>query len=754
MRWRLILAGLWLAAGAALAAGGFESKLAEGEAYLRQDHYRMAQDALEEAARLAETPAQRARAEGLLGLAYHAARRGQAAEAHLAKAVESGEGAPRERARWLAALADLKADLGEAQAALGLYSEALALVADDPALAASIRLGRAERLPPERRLAELGEIRNALDGIADPGDRARRLVNLGAQAGKLGSGGEGLAQAALGQALILAQGNARLRAEALDSLAGLDEAQGRPEAALARNAGAEAAARSIDARDLLMVLEWRAGRLSQALGRKAEALAAYRLAVADLEAIRDDIPVEYHDGRSSFRETLEPLYLGLSGLLLEEADKRGGDARTALLREARDTVELIKRSEIEDFLGGRCALDGAKSTPLEAVGPGTAVLYPVILPDRLVLLAAIGGELRQYSQAVPAKEVEATARALASALRNASPGTEALARTLYQWLVAPAEPWLRERQVKTLVAVPDGALRLVPWAALHDGGRYLVERYAVATSPGLSLLEASPLRQQGMRALLAGMSQPGPVVDRLPPAFLRELVGGGRGLTGTAAPASRALRAMPVGAVPGGGDPDRLLRDADFRRQLLEQLRLPGVDREISSLSREVPGKALMNEAFGAEAFKAEAVAGPYTVVHIASHGVFGQSAAASFIMAYDDVIDIDGLERLFKSPKFSRQPVELLTLSACQTAEGDDRAPLGLSGIALKAKVRSALGSLWPVSDDAAAELMVGLYRNLGQGGASKAEALREAQLALLRSPRFAHPFFWAPFVLVGNWL
>ncbi len=90
--------------------------------------------------------------------------------------------------------------------------------------------------------------------------------------------------------------------------------------------------------------------------------------------------------------------------------------------------------------------------------------------------------------------------------------------------------------------------------------------------------------------------------------------------------------------------------------------------------------------------------------------------------------------------------PVELLTLSACQTAEGDDRAPLGLSGIALKARVRSALGSLWPVSDDAAAELMAGLYRNLGQGGASKAEALRQAQLA--------HPFFWAPFVLVGNWL
>ena len=161
-----------------------------------------------------------------------------------------------------------------------------------------------------------------------------------------------------------------------------------------------------------------------------------------------------------------------------------------------------------------------------------------------------------------------------------------------------------------------------------------------------------------------------------------------------------------------------------------------------------------MNKGFTVDNFKQEIVRNAYSVVHIASHGVFGHTADATFIMTYDGIINIDALEQLFKSEKFKKAPVELLTLSACQTAEGDDRAPLGLSGIALKAKVRSALGTLWPVSDEAASKLMADFYQALSQPGTSKVQALRRAQQAMIENPRFAHPFFWSPFILVGNWL
>jgi CHAT domain-containing protein len=94
---------------------------------------------------------------------------------------------------------------------------------------------------------------------------------------------------------------------------------------------------------------------------------------------------------------------------------------------------------------------------------------------------------------------------------------------------------------------------------------------------------------------------------------------------------------------------------------------------------------------------------------------------------------------------------IDLLTLSACETAEGNDRAPLGFAGAAIRARARSVVGTLWPVSDEAASQFMESFYRSMRQHG--KAEAFAEAQRSLIESPRFSHPFYWAPLVLIGNW-
>ena len=103
---------------------------------------------------------------------------------------------------------------------------------------------------------------------------------------------------------------------------------------------------------------------------------------------------------------------------------------------------------------------------------------------------------------------------------------------------------------------------------------------------------------------------------------------------------------------------------------------------------------------------------------------------------------------------KFRDTPLELLTLSACETAQGDERAALGLSGIAIKAGARSALGTLWVVNDEAAAQLVIAFYRQLQDESVSRALALQRAQLELLGTLAYEHPSYWSPFLLISSWL
>ncbi len=103
---------------------------------------------------------------------------------------------------------------------------------------------------------------------------------------------------------------------------------------------------------------------------------------------------------------------------------------------------------------------------------------------------------------------------------------------------------------------------------------------------------------------------------------------------------------------------------------------------------------------------------------------------------------------------RFREKPLELLVLSACQTAAGDDRAALGLAGVAVHAGARSAIGTLWFISDESTLELVTDLYRHLGDPTLSKAQALRQAQLKLIAGDRFAHPVYWSPFLLISNGL
>ncbi|WAK00539.1 CHAT domain-containing protein [Methylobacter sp. YRD-M1] len=760
MRWRHLFFWLCLFTDFAFgAANNYTGLISQGQGYLRQGQYHLAQDALLAARQIAVTPAQQATADGTLGLVLYRMRHFQRAEELLRKAVDSDVGEPRERARWLATLADLRAGVDATEEAGRLYAEALRLSGDDKKLKLGIRLGQARLMPAEQRLKELNSIHDDIAAIPAHEDRAALLINLAGQAKGLHETGLPLAYNSLEQARRDAVHQPRLLAEALGELARLYEDQQRTNDALSLYHQAIQAAEGINAHDLLLELEWRQGLLYQRQQQPAEALTAYQKAVDHIEAIRQDIPVEYHNGRSSFRETLAPIYMRLADLLLVDASQASGEEKTRLLRRVRDTVELIKQTELEDFLGERCSVQSARTALLDKVAANTAVIYPIILPDRLELLVSTGSEIRQYTQPVDADTLMVRSRRLADSLRNASDDVKVHAGKLYDWLIAPIEPELRGNQVQTLVIVPDGALRLIPMAALYDGKQYLVEQYALASSAGLTLFNPSPLAKGTPKTLLAAMSEPGPVVSDLPPLVMEGVIRNDeRGFVAEEAARSRAL---PVGKADEMQMRkvrsiyiERLERDPQFRSNVKKQLSLPGVVKEVDVMSKRLPHTLLMNSTFTVDGFVQQVTREPYSVVHIASHGIFGGTADTSFIMAYDGIISIDDLDRLLRSDRFKQQPMELLTLSACQTAEGDDRAPLGLSGAALKANVRSALGSLWPVDDEAAAQFMPEFYQALLQPGMSKAQALRQAQLSLMQDKQYEHPYFWAPFILVGNWL
>jgi CHAT domain-containing protein len=652
----------------------------------------------------------------------------------------------------------------QAVQAESFYREALEFGGDDPEIRVIVGLNRLHALPKNRRAAPMREMSRALDALPVVADAARYHLNLGTIA--MDSGELPVAWHHLELARRLAKGKAadtaRVELESLDALATLYETQGQSVDALTLTQEGLAHGRALDRHwvgDVLISLEWRQARLAQASGETGAALAAYMRAIELIENIRQDLPIEYADGRSSFRVTLEPIYLGYVDLLLRQLDGQPASLRTTQLRSVIETLELIKQAELQDFLGDRCAVEAVQGGSAGQLPAETAVLYPVLLPDRLELLLQTPSGIARRTVAVGAGELRMTVARFASLLRGGVDAYAAPARQLYTWLLLPFDALMTSQKIAALVVVPDGALRLVPFAALHDGQRFAIEKFAISVATGLSMTNtASPQVDARSRAsLIAGLSEPGSVVEKLTHNMTAQIIDPDsvaaevpmtRGLA-----AVSQLRSFPPTAgqhASGVAVTTRSLREI---QELKTRLALPGVKTEVDALTHITQGTTLLNEGFSIERFRNEAATGSFRILHIASHGVFGGSSETSFIMAHDDVLTINDLQSLLHAERFQKHPIELLTLSACQTAEGNDRSPLGISGAAIKARAKSVLGTLWPVEDNAARKLMEVLYGGLINGGLSKTEALRQAQIALLHSPESAHPFFWAPFVLIGNW-
>lgn len=549
----------------------------------------------------------------------------------------------------------------------------------------------------------------------------------------------------------------RLEAYALEQLARLYETTEQWAMALKVNQQAFTLPQIAAFPDAHYQLWWQQGRILRQQGQYGEAEKAYSQAVTLLKSLRGNLASLSTDTRFSFRKRVEPVYREYVALLLNSTPTAATNPvnpprslspnpstnpssptldRSPLkqsrpkpstnpqnptltspasptstspsaqqsqtdqvkLQQAIALIESLQLEELVNFFQANCIQE--RRVDANTLDPKAGVIYTIILDNRLeILLSQADQEIKHYSVQASANNVEVLTEFLRNQIIQNKGGFHKASRLLYDWLIQPLEADLAAQGVENLVFVLDRSLRQIPMGLLQNGqNRYLIEQYPVSVIPGLSLFELSQQAQQERSVLIGALSE-----------ARQEFAG------------------------------------------------LPNVIDEIHSISQLFPETTtlLLNQAFQTEQIKNVTATQTFPIVHFATHAKFSSKPEDTFILTWDDRLDINKFSTLLQGEFQERNEViDLLVFSACETAEGDDRAVLGLAGLAVRTGARSTLATLWEVDDAGTALFMELFYQQLAQGAVPKAEAVRQAQLQLMQDPQFRHPFFWAPFVLVGNWL
>ena len=444
--------------------------------------------------------------------------------------------------------------------------------------------------------------------------------------------------------------------------------------------------------EIAYLWQWQLGRVYRLQNRPEAALQAYNTTFDLLQSLRSNLVAINPEMQFAFRDRIEPVYRERVALLLADNPSQQN------LAQARDTIEALQLAELNNFFREACI--DAQPQQIEQIDPSAAVIYSIIVPDRLAVILSQPGQTLQYHQIAIANSQQVD-RIFEDLYANLNPflATEDPLKpnqTFYDWLIRPLETKLEQYQTNTLVFILDGVMRGIPVASLHDGEQYLIEKYNLALTPGLQLLTSRSLTTDTLKTVAGGLTE---------------------------------------------------------SRQGFDSL--PNVETEVSEIATLVPSEILLNQNFTRDRLQARVTTQPYPIVHLATHGQFSSRAEDTFLLTWDDRINVKDLDQLLQTRDFAQDtPIELLILSACQTATGDKQAALGLAGVAVRSGARSTVATLWSIQDDSTAELMTQFYRALKTPGTSKAKALRQAQLSLLQNPKYQHPYYWSAFVLVGNWL
>lgn len=497
---------------------------------------------------------------------------------------------------------------------------------------------------------------------------------------------------AIAQGKIL--GDQRAISYGLGTLGHLYEQTGQLDTAESLTREALSIAESVNAPDIAYQWQWQLGRLLSSQENHSGAIAAYTTAVETLESIRGDLLMANPDIQYSFRDDVEPVYREMVDLLLRSE----GPISQANLRLAIQSIDRLQIRELENFLG--CDLNTIAPLGSLTIDPSAAFIYPILLAERMVVILEMPGEdqpLSYYEIPQSRATVEAVIQQLRRDLSDAPDRTPEVleqAKTVYQWLVKPLDATLvRHQQIDTLVFVLDGSLRNIPMAVLHDDQEYLIAKYAVAVAPRLQLFSPQPL-PSNLQVFTGGIGEP-------------QTIGG---------------RAFP-------------------EIEYLEA-ELQGIGKLVKS------NTPLLNTNFSLSELQTQLQGDRPSIVHLKTHGVFSSDPQETFIVAYQELIRGRDLGNIIRSGN----PIELLILSACSTAQGDNRAVLGLAGTAVQAGARSTVSTLWEAQDLANTRLMLQFYQALSKPGTTRAKALQQAQLALM-DEGYRAPHIWAAYILVGNW-
>ena len=447
------------------------------------------------------------------------------------------------------------------------------------------------------------------------------------------------------------------------------------------------------ATDIVANWYWQLGRILKAQERTEEAIAAYQQAVDTLQSLRQDLVTISPDVRFDYRDEVEPVYRQLVQLLLQDVDSLPNKTKQEHLMRSRSAIESLQLAELENYFREACVVYQPKA--IESIDPQAAVIYPILLDDRLeVILSLPDRPLQHYGNSLTSVRREQIFRDINQTLNPVFLPNEILppAQQLYDWLIRPAKASLKQQGIRTLVFVLDDLLRSIPMSVLHDGENYLIQQYDIALTPSLQLLASTN-------------------------------------------------SAVKFNTLTGG---------LTVARQGFSAL--PEVKQELKQINDLVSSKVLIDDRFTRSDVQTQIEREPFNTIHLATHGQFSSDADNTFLLTWADKINVKDLGSLLQQ-KDSNNPIELLVLSACETAQGDNRAALGMAGVAVRSGARTTVATLWAVRDDSTALLMSEFYRGLIQDGLTKANALRRAQLALLKNPKYAHPYYWSPFVSIGNW-
>lgn len=451
-------------------------------------------------------------------------------------------------------------------------------------------------------------------------------------------------------------------------------------------------AQSVQAVDIAYQWQWQLGRLYQRRNNFSKATKAYAAAINSLDQVRGNILSVNPEFQWEFKEKVESVYQEYMELLLSQ--------KQADLKQVVTTQEKLKVAELEAFL--QCSKLPRSSVIKNNSSDLQPIIYLIKLKNRAEVI--VRTQHGYYHHTLNLQLLSNSMESLNNGFQNReitkikADNLLVYSQNIYNLIFLPVKQYLPK--TGNLIFALDTYFQNLPIGILHDGQKYLINDYSISIALGSDFLQTQPSKNSKLlsKVLIAGIYEKSP-------NFFNSLI------------------------------------SPEFQS-------LPEVKIEIANIKKTAASAlVLANSAFTSNKFHQKIEENSFTVIHLSTHGQFSSDPEKTFLMAWDRLINVKELKFLIKN----EHGIDLLTLSACQTAKGDRRSALGIAGITVQAGAKSTLASLWLVETNSTALLMSYFYEGLNQG-MTKAEALRQAQLKLMSNPKYSHPYFWSGFILVGN--